>query len=142
MQKEDFILREIKKISMMLQMLIKNLTVRQEKLPNQFDYELKEAKEILRENGFEMEEFLLLDPGRIVSIKNLCGRTYTENEIMDRSPVDESIRMKPVFMILGQIAGTLAAMVIDRKGIVHDVSYEELRPRLIEDGQILENPEE
>ena len=49
-----------------------------------------------------------------------------------------SIRMEPVFMILGQSAGTAAAMAIDRKVAVQDVPYTELRKRLVADGQVLE----
>ena len=49
-----------------------------------------------------------------------------------------SIRMEPVFMILGQSAATAAALAI-RYGIpVQDVDYAELRARLAQDGQILE----
>jgi len=49
-----------------------------------------------------------------------------------------SIRMEPVFMILGQSAATIAALAIDAGTAVQDVTYEQLRPRLLEDGQILE----
>jgi hypothetical protein len=49
-----------------------------------------------------------------------------------------SIRMEPVFMILGQSAATAAVMAIDSKIAVQDVPYEELRRRLLADGQVLE----
>jgi hypothetical protein len=49
-----------------------------------------------------------------------------------------SIRMEPVFMILGQSAATAAAMAIDGKLAVQDVPYEKLRARLLADGQVLE----
>jgi hypothetical protein len=49
-----------------------------------------------------------------------------------------SIRMEPVFMILGQSAATAAAMAIDAKQAVQDVPYAKLRERLLADGQILE----
>ncbi len=49
-----------------------------------------------------------------------------------------SIRMEPVFMILGQSAATLAALAIDAGGPVQDVPYPKLRARLLADGQILE----
>ncbi len=48
-----------------------------------------------------------------------------------------SIRMEPVFMILGQSAGTAAAIAIDQKGAVQDVPYEQLQARLVKDGQRL-----
>ncbi len=49
-----------------------------------------------------------------------------------------SIRMEPVFMILGQSAATAAAMAIDGKLAVQDVPYDKLRARLLADGQVLE----
>ncbi len=49
-----------------------------------------------------------------------------------------SIRMEPVFMILGQSAATAAAMAIDADVAVQDVDYQQLRERLIADGQVLE----
>lgn len=50
-----------------------------------------------------------------------------------------SIRMEPVFMILGQSAATAAAMAIDSKLAVQDVPYDKLRARLQADGQVLES---
>ncbi len=49
-----------------------------------------------------------------------------------------SIRMEPVFMVLGQSAGTAASMAIDDNVPVQKVPYEKLRKRLLEDGQKLE----
>ncbi len=49
-----------------------------------------------------------------------------------------SIRMEPVFMILGQSAGTAAVMALESKIPVQDVPYEKLRARLLTDGQVLE----
>ena len=51
-----------------------------------------------------------------------------------------SIRMEPVFMILGQTAATAAALALDAHQPVQDLPYEKLRPRLLNDGQILEKP--
>ena len=48
-----------------------------------------------------------------------------------------SIRMEPVFMILGQSAATAAVMAIDRGIAVQDVPYAELRSQLEKDGQVL-----
>jgi hypothetical protein len=48
-----------------------------------------------------------------------------------------SIRMEPVFMILGQSAGTAAALAIDEGIAVQDLSYEKLKDRLLKDGQKL-----
>jgi hypothetical protein len=49
-----------------------------------------------------------------------------------------SIRMEPVFMILGQSAATAAVIAIDGNLAVQDVPYEKLRERLLADGQVLE----
>jgi hypothetical protein len=49
-----------------------------------------------------------------------------------------SIRMEPVFMILGQSAATAAVMAIDGNIAVQDVPYDKLRERLLADGQVLE----
>lgn len=48
-----------------------------------------------------------------------------------------SIRMEPVFMILGQSGATAACMAIDRNLAVQDLSYELLRQQLEKDGQVL-----
>ncbi|HMV49210.1 MAG TPA: FAD-dependent oxidoreductase [Blastocatellia bacterium] len=49
-----------------------------------------------------------------------------------------SIRMEPVFMILGQSAATAAALAIDGQLAVQDVPYAKLRERLLQDKQVLE----
>jgi len=50
-----------------------------------------------------------------------------------------SIRMEPVFMILGQSAATAAVLAIDGDFAVQDVPYAALRARLLADGQVLEH---
>ena len=51
-----------------------------------------------------------------------------------------SIRMEPVFMVLGQSAATAAALAIDGGTSVQEVPYTRLRERLLKDGQVLERP--
>ena len=48
-----------------------------------------------------------------------------------------SIRMEPVFMILGQSAATGACMAIDENVAAQEVNYEKLNARLLEDKQVL-----
>ncbi|MBN1491844.1 MAG: FAD-dependent oxidoreductase [Phycisphaerae bacterium] len=48
-----------------------------------------------------------------------------------------SIRMEPVFMILGQSAATAACQAIDGDTSVQEVDYATLRERLLADGQVL-----
>ena len=49
-----------------------------------------------------------------------------------------SIRMEPVFMILGQSAATTAALALEEGIGVQQVAYDRLRTRLLQDGQVLE----
>jgi hypothetical protein len=48
-----------------------------------------------------------------------------------------SIRMEPVFMVLGQSSGIAAAMAVKNKKAVQDVTYEKLELKLVDSGQIL-----
>lgn len=48
-----------------------------------------------------------------------------------------SIRMEPVFMILGQSAAVAASMAIDNDQSVQDIPYEALKEKLMEKNQIL-----
>jgi hypothetical protein len=49
-----------------------------------------------------------------------------------------SIRMEPVFMVLGQSAATAAALAIDDQLDVQKLDYEKLNKRLVADKQVLE----
>ena len=49
-----------------------------------------------------------------------------------------SIRMEPVFMILGQSAAVAACMAIDNRLAVQQVPYKLLKERLLERGQVLQ----
>src|SRR6266540_6350830 len=49
-----------------------------------------------------------------------------------------SIRMEPVFMILGQSAATAACLAIDGQCAAQKVNYPQLRARLLADRQVLE----
>jgi hypothetical protein len=49
-----------------------------------------------------------------------------------------TIRMEPVFMVLGQSAATAASLAIDRSLVLQDIPYPLLRERLLADGQVLD----
>ena len=49
-----------------------------------------------------------------------------------------SIRMEPVFMILGQSAATMAVLALEGELAVQDLPWPQLRARLLADGQVLE----
>jgi hypothetical protein len=51
-----------------------------------------------------------------------------------------SIRMEPVYMVLGQSAATAACLAIDEKVNVQNLDYNKLEQRLIKDKQILQKP--
>jgi len=51
-----------------------------------------------------------------------------------------SIRMEPVFMVLGQSAATAAALSIDQSASVQGLDYDKLRERLRADRQVLQWP--
>jgi len=49
-----------------------------------------------------------------------------------------SIRMEPIFMILGQSSATAAVMALDEDAAVQDLDYAKLRKRLLAHGQVVE----
>jgi len=51
-----------------------------------------------------------------------------------------SIRMEPVFMVLGQSAATAACFALDSGQAMHRVNYGRLREQLLADKQILNLP--
>lgn len=57
-----------------------------------------------------------------------------------RVPDNGSIRMEPVFMILGQSAATAACLAIDDRVAAQHVDYAKLRAQLLNDGQVLAWP--
>ncbi|MGB3586954.1 MAG: FAD-dependent oxidoreductase, partial [Tunicatimonas sp.] len=50
-----------------------------------------------------------------------------------------SIRMEPVFMVLGQSAATAAAMALDAEQGLHQLEYNQLQEQLLADKQVLAN---
>jgi hypothetical protein len=79
-----------------------------------------------------------IDLGAIMPLEEECRNLLVPVCVSSSHIAFGSIRMEPVFMILGQSAGTLASIAIKKGESVHDVSYADLKQRLIEDGQVLE----
>ncbi|HEX2975062.1 MAG TPA: FAD-dependent oxidoreductase, partial [Bacteroidales bacterium] len=79
-----------------------------------------------------------IDLGAILPKKQECSNLIVPVCVSCSHIAFGSIRMEPVFMILGQSAGTVAVMAIDTKKIVQDLKYEDIRQKLLKDGQILE----
>ncbi|MDF1740232.1 MAG: FAD-dependent oxidoreductase [Verrucomicrobiales bacterium] len=76
--------------------------------------------------------------GALVPKKEQCQNLFAPVCVSSTHIAFGSIRMEPVFMILGQSAATAASIAIDQGIPVQDVPYAELRERLEKDGQILE----
>jgi hypothetical protein len=76
--------------------------------------------------------------GSIVPKKDECQNLLVPVCVSSSHIAYGSIRMEPVFMILGQSAATAAVQAIDTKKAVQDISYEKLKARLLEDKQRLE----
>ena len=49
-----------------------------------------------------------------------------------------SIRMEPVFMVMGQSAATAAVLAIDQKTTVQDIDYAKLKEQMLKDSQMLD----
>lgn len=75
--------------------------------------------------------------GSLVPKKAECANLLVPVCVSSSHIAFGSIRMEPVFMILGQSAATAAIQAIDNGCAVQDVDYEQLRERLLADGQRL-----
>ena len=76
--------------------------------------------------------------GSIIPKKEECTNLLVPVCVSSSHIAFGSIRMEPVFMILGQSAATAACMAIDRKEAVQDIDYSLLKEKLLSKNQILE----
>ncbi|MEY4307424.1 MAG: hypothetical protein RJA95_792, partial [Verrucomicrobiota bacterium] len=70
--------------------------------------------------------------------KEDCVNLLVPTVISSTHPAFGSMRMEPVFMILGQSAGAAASLAIDGGIAVQDVDYAKLRDILLKEGQKLD----
>ena len=75
--------------------------------------------------------------GSIIPKKSECENLLVPVCVSSSHIAFGSIRMEPVFMILGQSASTAACFAIDDNLAVQDVNYDELRKQLLADKQRL-----
>jgi hypothetical protein len=75
--------------------------------------------------------------GSLVPKKEECENLLVPVCVSSSHIAFGSIRMEPVFMILGQSAATAACMAIDDNIAVQDVDYDKLKTVLLEKGQVL-----
>jgi ribulose 1,5-bisphosphate synthetase/thiazole synthase len=88
--------------------------------------------------GIDAEEPYQIHLGTILPKEQECKNLLVPAAVSSSHIAFGSIRMEPVFMILGQSAGTLAGLALEDKKNIHDISYDALRKALQKDGQVLE----
>ena len=76
--------------------------------------------------------------GSLLPKKSQCSNLVVPVCVSSSHAAFGSIRMEPVFMILGQSAATAAVMAMDAHQAVQDLPYARLRDRLLQDRQVLE----
>ncbi|MCY2993619.1 MAG: FAD-dependent oxidoreductase [Planctomycetota bacterium] len=77
--------------------------------------------------------------GALVPPRGQCANLLVPICVSSSHIAFGSIRMEPVFMILGQSAATAAVLASDAQQAVQEVPYPQLRARLLQDGQVLEH---
>lgn len=74
----------------------------------------------------------------IVSKRQQCENLFVPACLSASHIAYSSIRMEPVFMMLGQVAGTAASLAVDLNIAVQDVPYEILLQQLMDNGQVVD----
>ncbi|MBW8683252.1 FAD-dependent oxidoreductase [Chitinophaga rhizophila] len=87
--------------------------------------------------GIEIPVPYRISYGAIVPEKQECNNLLVPVCLSCTHIAYGSVRMEPVFMILGQSAATAAAQAIDSKKAVQDISYDKLKTQLQKDKQSL-----
>lgn len=75
--------------------------------------------------------------GAITPKKSQCENLLVPVCVSSSHIAFGSIRMEPVFMVLGQSAATVACLSLDLEQAVQDLDYAVLKERLLADGQVL-----
>ena len=81
-----------------------------------------------------------IDYGSIVPRRTDCRNLLVPVAVSSTHSAFGSIRMEPVFMVLGESAATAAAIAAKKDLAVQDVPYAELEAVLRRNGQVLESP--
>ena len=80
-----------------------------------------------------------IDYGTMIPKADQCTNLVVPVCISSSHIAYGSVRMEPVFMILGQSAATAALMALERGIKVQEVPYADLKAKLLADGQVLES---
>lgn len=89
--------------------------------------------------GVAPQKPYLIDLGSILPLRVECSNLLVPVCVSSSHIAYGSIRMEPVFMILGQSAGTIAAMAVENGKSIYDIPYDEIKSKLEASGQILES---
>lgn len=87
--------------------------------------------------GVHPENPYSISLGTLLPKKEECTNLLVPVCVSSSHTAFGSIRMEPVFMILGQSAAAAAALAIDQGIAVQEVSYDELQKILLEEKQVL-----
>jgi hypothetical protein len=87
--------------------------------------------------GVHPEKPYKIDLGSILPKKDQCTNLVVPVCVSSSHIAFGSIRMEPVFMILGQSAGTVAALALENKVAVQDLDYDVLKEGLLKERQVL-----
>lgn len=87
--------------------------------------------------GVQPEKPYRIALGCILPKKEECGNLLVPVAVSSSHIAFGSIRMEPVFMILGQSAGILAVLALEKGRSIYEISYPELEGKLTENGQVL-----
>jgi hypothetical protein len=78
-----------------------------------------------------------IDIGAIMPEKTECNNLLVPVCVSSSHIAFGSIRMEPVFMILGQSAAIIAAMAVEENKKIHNLDYNNIKARLESEGQII-----
>lgn len=87
--------------------------------------------------GIHPEHPYQISMGAVMPMQNECTNLLVPVAVSSSHIAYGSIRMEPVFMILGQSAAIMAQMALDNKQDLQDIDYEALKKELLEAGQVL-----
>jgi hypothetical protein len=88
--------------------------------------------------GVHPEKPYKISYGSIIPKKEECTNLLVPVCVSSSHIAYGSIRMEPVFMILGQSAAAAACLAIDGKKAVQEIGYTQLKEKLLDEKQVLE----
>jgi hypothetical protein len=92
--------------------------------------------------GVQPEKPYKIALGCILPKREECSNLLVPVAVSSTHIAFGSIRMEPVFMILGQSAGIIAVLALEDGKSIYDIPYSELKRKLTENGQVLEGNNE